>query len=1057
MITTRAPFAVQIGLLLAALSAGCGGDVVLPDEGEAASLEIVSGDEQSAQAGTALADPVVVRVTDTRDRPVANQDVGFSIGSGGGSVEPAVVKTDADGQASATWTLGPNTGSHLLRVQTARGGSGTLELSVQATAFAGTGSVLVAAGGEDQTGPVSSALADSLVVKATDALGNPVANVEVTWTVSGGGSIEPATVRTGANGLAAAERVLGPTAGAQSAQASVDGFSGSPVTFEHTAIPANPTQLVLVSGDDQSAPGGFEVADDLVVRLEDENGNGIGGRPITWVVPAGNGTVAPVSSMTNANGLATTRWKLPVAVGNYTVSAVFSGFPPVPFTATATADAPTTIAVASGNNQSAVVGTSLANPLVVRVTDANGNPVAGVAVTWVAVDGGSVSSATSGTNASGLAQITRTLGTEPRAYTTTASADGLSGSPITFTSTATVGPPAQLAFVTQPGSPTTSGSAFSPAPVIQVQDAEGNAVSQGGISISAAVTSGQSGVTLQNESRNTNGSGRATFSNLVITAPPDDDYVLSFTASFGGGPLTPVNSGPLVVTAGAANRIVITQQPSTTAQSGVPFAQQPTVQIEDGSGNPIPGPRTITAEIGTGSGSLIGTVTASTGGGSMATFSGLGISGAVGTKTIIFRSGTLTPAESDDITLSAGPAASIAIQSDADQTAGVGETVPDPPSVIVRDASNNPVAGVNVVFTASSGGTVDPATPITTGSDGVATLNSWTLGSIPGDYTLTATAPGLNTVPFNATATLSSTTTALSASPPTSAAEGAEVTFTATVTSGAGTPTGQVSFRDNGNEMGQGTLSGGVATFSTTALSATDSHQITAHYLGGGSFAASASDPLTYSVTAVNTAPTAQADGFTVDEDATLNVAAAGVLENDDDPDGDDLTAELVSGPANGQAFTPGPDGSFTYTPAPDFNGSDSFAYRANDGQANSNTAVVTITVTPVNDAPTFAIQGDVSTSALLSSVSGESHAGWASGISPGPPDENGQAVELAITTDADDAFLTPPEIDSAGNLTYQPKIRTDLGTLVVNAAVTATDSQRATSAPQAFTITINP
>ena len=69
------------------------------------------------------------------------------------------------------------------------------------------------------------------------------------------------------------------------ARATVDGFNGSPVTFTHTAVPANPTALVLVSGDDQTAPGGFEVAEDLVVRLEDDNGNGIGGRQITWVVP----------------------------------------------------------------------------------------------------------------------------------------------------------------------------------------------------------------------------------------------------------------------------------------------------------------------------------------------------------------------------------------------------------------------------------------------------------------------------------------------------------------------------------------------------------------------------------------------------------------------------------------------------------------------------------------------------------------------------------------------------------------------------------------------------
>ena len=87
------------------------------------------------------------------------------------------------------------------------------------------------------------------------------------------------------------------------------------------------------------------------------------------------------------------------------------------------------------------------------------------------------------------------------------------------------------------------------------------------------------------------------------------------------------------------------------------------------------------------------------------------------------------------------------------------------------------------------------------------------------------------------------------------------------------------------------------------------------------------------------------------DEDTPLTVAAPGVLGNDTDVDGDALTAVLVSGPANG-TLTLNADGSFTYTPDANFNGTDSFTYKASDGTADSNVATVTITVTPVNDAP---------------------------------------------------------------------------------------------------------
>ena len=1045
-----------LALLLAALAAACGGDVTLPDEGEAANLEIVDGDEQVGPVGAALAKQVLVRVTDTRDRPVPNQDVSFVIESGGGTVAPEVVKTDGTGHAAAGWTLGATAGGQLLRARTARGGSSTLlEVTFRATAVAGGGSVLVGVDGDEQTGPVNSALADSLVVKATDALGNPVANVEVTWAVSGGGSISPVTVLTGADGLAEAERVLGPASGAQSAQASVDGFTGSPVTFTHTAVPANPTVLVMVSGDDQTAPGGFEVAGDLVVRLEDANGNGIGSRSITWVVPVGSGSVNPVNATTDANGLATTRWTLPNPVGQYMANAVFSGLPPVVFSATATADVPTTIALVSGNNQSAPVGSALPNPLVVRVTDASDNPVAGVSVNWTAVGGGSVTAATSGTDASGLAQMTRTLGTTIGPYTTTAAVDGLTGSPVTFTSSATVGAPALLAITVQPGSPTVSGSVFSPVPRVQIQDAFGNPVALGGITVVASITSGQAGATLTNDERNTNAGGLAQFNNLRISGPPDDDYVLTFTASVGAVPLGSASSVPLTVTAGGATRLVVVQQPSATVQNGAVLPVQPMVQVVDATGNPVSGARTIDVELGVGTGTLSGTLSASTGTGSTATFTGLAITGAAGSKTLLFSSGALTPAESSPITLTAGPAASIAIAAGDDQTAGVGEAVATAPSVRVVDVSGNPVAGVDVQFAVTGGGgTVLPAT-VTTGADGIATVTSWTLGPTAGDNTMTATVTGVGTVTFTATASATGTSTSLSADPPGTATEGATVTFTANVTpSSAG---GLVSFRDNAAEIGQGTLSSGQATFQTTTLAA-GPHSITAHYLGDATFGGSASAALGYTVTAANVPPSAQADAFSVDEDGTLVVPANGVLANDDDPDGDALTAQLVTAPANAGAFSLDPSGSFTYTPVADFNGSAPFTYRASDGQAVSSTATVSITVNPVNDDPGFTAGPDVSTSSATASTLGASHAGWASGISPGPPDESSQTVEFQVTLDDpvdEAAFQTTPQIDAAGNLTYTPAPRFD--TIAVGLSVVARDSEGATSGPQTFSITIEP
>ncbi|MGB8434535.1 MAG: DUF2341 domain-containing protein [Burkholderiales bacterium] len=85
--------------------------------------------------------------------------------------------------------------------------------------------------------------------------------------------------------------------------------------------------------------------------------------------------------------------------------------------------------------------------------------------------------------------------------------------------------------------------------------------------------------------------------------------------------------------------------------------------------------------------------------------------------------------------------------------------------------------------------------------------------------------------------------------------------------------------------------------------------------------------------------------------------ALGGVLDNDTDAEGAALSAALVSGPANG-SVTFLPNGTFVYTPDPDFNGIDNFQYRANDGTVDSNVATVTITVTPVNDPPLITSDG---------------------------------------------------------------------------------------------------
>ncbi len=97
--------------------------------------------------------------------------------------------------------------------------------------------------------------------------------------------------------------------------------------------------------------------------------------------------------------------------------------------------------------------------------------------------------------------------------------------------------------------------------------------------------------------------------------------------------------------------------------------------------------------------------------------------------------------------------------------------------------------------------------------------------------------------------------------------------------------------------------------------------------------------------------PIAKDDAYEVNEDEPLTVPTPGVLDNDTDPEEDPLTAVQVEGPYSG-LLTLAEDGSLTYEPGADFNGEDSFTYKATDGQDESNTATVIVTVAAVNDQP---------------------------------------------------------------------------------------------------------
>ena len=204
---------------------------------------------------------------------------------------------------------------------------------------------------------------------------------------------------------------------------------------------------------------------------------------------------------------------------------------------------PTTIALVSGNEQQGQVGTLLADPLVVRVTDAAGDAVSGVSVTWSAQGGGTVSATSVTTGSDGLAAVQRTLGPTAGTQTTTATVSNLQGSPVTFAAVALEDSPNPgLAITTNPPVSALDGEVFDPVvqPVVVLRDANGNPVADA--QVTASIVSG--GGTLEGTTvATTNASGVASFGDLGISGT--GEQTIEFTSGTASVTSSPIQLSPL--------------------------------------------------------------------------------------------------------------------------------------------------------------------------------------------------------------------------------------------------------------------------------------------------------------------------------------------------------------------------------------------------------------------------------------------------------------------------------------------------------------------------------
>jgi hypothetical protein len=300
--------------LLAAFALAACDDPSGPRAGPPASLAVVAGDDQQGPVGQDLPQPLVVKVTDARGRPVEGQLVNFRVASGGGTVYAGSSLTNKDGLAQERWTLG-TVAADSQRVE-ARAVNATTGEALVFGVFRAVAEPRAAAGAAALAPAPAGGLAgfalDSVAVRVVDVYGNPVAGVAVAWTVrAGGGSVSPAAATTNAQGISRVAWTLG-AAGPQQLEAAAPGMPA--VAFTSTSVPV---PILIISGTDLTARVGQTLPQPLVVKIVNLDGQPLAGIPVHWATPDG-GTVNPAQSVTDAQGVASTTWTLGTRATNYT-------------------------------------------------------------------------------------------------------------------------------------------------------------------------------------------------------------------------------------------------------------------------------------------------------------------------------------------------------------------------------------------------------------------------------------------------------------------------------------------------------------------------------------------------------------------------------------------------------------------------------------------------------------------------------------------------------------------------------------------------------------------
>jgi hypothetical protein len=598
--------------------------------------------------------------------------------------------------------------------------------------------ILVA--GQDQSQVVGKELPSSLEVRVVDLDGHPVAGQIVNFrVVAGGGSVFAGTSLTSADGSAKERWTLGTSiADSQRVEArAVDPTTGEPIVFGIFRATARADIVSIVTkrtGDGLQAQAGDELPTTPSVTVTDRYGNPVGEKDVVWSIASGGGFLSAGSAATSVSdklGVASLpgTWNLGAVVGTNTLTATVAGIPPAVFTAIGVAGSVTSISIEGGNNQSTVVGTSVAMPLSISVRDARGNGLPNVTVAFAVESGGGHLgsggiSTTALTDANGIATATGwTLGA-PGANTLRVTAGAVAAA--TFTAMGLRGNESTLTV------DRTSTFAGEPVGVtVTVRDPSGNPVT----------TATSSSLVLSSKLGGPFGAISCSDGQCTTTYTPTaagDDQI---SATVGGEAIV---GSPAAVTVFAAHavRLVFLTQPPATATNGQNLTSMPVLQVQDEFSNPVRIAGTIVQAFpvaGSGPGALvIWNDTTRTDPDGIATFSGITLNGAAGSGyRLAFGIPGMQTFESDPITLLVGPAYMIVLRVPASGALS-GAPFDVQPVLEVTDTGGNPVsisdcitARISFGATLVGGATISSAGSLFTFRD----LGAVATGG-PGPYTI---------------------------------------------------------------------------------------------------------------------------------------------------------------------------------------------------------------------------------------------------------------------------------------------------------------------------------